>query len=411
MTRAAYWAAGLAVWTVTVAGSALGEAPLGLTLSEDGETLLEGRPFAGYGMQYHDCFRRRLRDPEDTSYRQGFETLADRGVPFARFMACGFWPNEMELYLEDKQAYFALLDDIVATAERTGVGLIPSLFWWVACVPDIVGEPVNRWGDPASETHAFMRRYTREVITRYRDSPAIYAWEFGNEYNLKASLPNALEALPWAVPERGTPAERGPEDALSFEDVTTAVQAFAEEARRHDPSRLLFSGHALPRPSEHHQHTEGTWERDSREEFIRHLIASNPAPIDTLTVHLYPEALTQRYFGREDVAFDDLLDACQEAAKRSGKPLFVGEFGAHDDEESGGRKLAREHNQALFDSLLRADVRLASYWVFDFAQQDARINVTPKNHRAYVLDLLENANGRLRERMEKAAAGEVAGEK
>jgi hypothetical protein len=49
--------------------------------------------------------------------------------------------------------------------------------------------------------------------------------------------------------------------------------------------------------------------------------------------------------------------------------------------------------------------------VFDFAQQDARINVTPKNHRAYVLDLLENANGRLRERMEKAAAGEAAGEK
>ena len=34
-----------------------------------------------------------------------------------------------------------------------------------------------------------MRRYTEEVVRRYKDSPAIWGWEFGNEYNLAADLP------------------------------------------------------------------------------------------------------------------------------------------------------------------------------------------------------------------------------
>ncbi len=58
-------------------------------------------------------------------------------------------------------------------------------------MPDLVGEPMDQWGNPESKVHEWMREYVREVVTRYRYSPAIWAWEMGNEFGLQASLPNA----------------------------------------------------------------------------------------------------------------------------------------------------------------------------------------------------------------------------
>ena len=59
-------------------------------------------------------------------------------------------------------------------------------------MPDLVGEPRNQWGNPQSKTRQFMRTYIREVVSRYVNSPAIWGWEFGNEYNLSLDTPDAL---------------------------------------------------------------------------------------------------------------------------------------------------------------------------------------------------------------------------
>ena len=82
---------------------------------------------------------------------------------------------------------------MVSIAEENGLGLLPSLFWLTATATDLVDEPRDQWGNPDSRTHAFMRGYVRDVVRRFADSPAIWGWEFGNEYNLDADLPNASE--------------------------------------------------------------------------------------------------------------------------------------------------------------------------------------------------------------------------
>jgi len=105
-------------------------------------------------------------------------------------------------------------------------------------VPDLVGEPVNRWGDTNSLTHKFMREYTGQVVARYVSSPAIWGWEFGNEFNLVADLPNAAQHRPPVVPQLGTPATRSAEDELSHKMIRTAFHAFAEEVRRLDSRRI-----------------------------------------------------------------------------------------------------------------------------------------------------------------------------
>ncbi|MFP4057822.1 MAG: cellulase family glycosylhydrolase [Candidatus Brocadiia bacterium] len=377
--------------------------PLGLCVGEGGTVLREGRPFRGMGVNYFDAFTRTLADPSDTSYRAGFAELARRGIPFARICGGGFWPADWRLYREEPERYFRLLDGVVRAAEAQGVGLIPSLFWHSATVPDLVGEPRDQWGNPHSRTHAFMRRYVAQVVARYRDSPALWGWEFGNEYNLAADLPNAARHRPPVVPRLGTPERRSARDDLSHEMIAVAFAAFAREVRKHDPHRLISTGNSLPRPSAWHQWREGTWEPDSPEQFARRLLGDNPDPVDVVSVHVYPGAAARR-FGR-GASLAELLEVAAGVAARAGKPLFVGEFGAWDRDRPGGAA-ERAAFRRVLAAVVEARVPLAALWVYDFDHQAESWNVAPGTPRAYQLEAVAEANRRLRE----PPAGETGGQ-
>ena len=124
---------------------------------------------------------------------------------------------------------------------------------------DVVGEPIGSWEIRRSRTVEYMREYTRLVVSRYRLSPAIWAWEFGNEYNLPADLPNAAEHRPPIVPTLGTPTRRGASDDLTHAQFRSALVEFTREVRRWDSGGLCsaempFRG--LPR---WHQMQEHGW--------------------------------------------------------------------------------------------------------------------------------------------------------
>src|SRR5205823_4748468 len=81
----------------------------GLSVARDGALLRNGVPYRGVGVNYTDAFLRPLRHPEDKSYRDDFRKLAANHIPFARITACGFWPSDYQLYLQDKENYFKVL--------------------------------------------------------------------------------------------------------------------------------------------------------------------------------------------------------------------------------------------------------------------------------------------------------------
>ena len=384
----------VSVGLLGVADASAADTKPALTINHDGVLFKDGTPYRAIGINYFSAFSRRLADANDTSYREGFAELSKRGIPFVRFMATGFWPNEMKLYQEDGEAYWTLMDDVVRAAEEHDLGLIPSLFWYKACIPDLVGEPLSQWGNPDSKTITFMRQYTEEMVTRYADSPAIWAWELGNEYSLALDLPNAADHRPWIHPNLGTPDSRSEADDLRHDMLVTALTEFAKAVRRFDETRPITSGNSLPRPSQHHMRTELSWTRDSREEFTGNLIDVNPDPIDLVSVHIYPFDHSDR-FGQAYTSYDELLDLCLKACKQAGKALFVGEFGAPDDEENGGKDLARRENLALLTAIERSGTPLAALWNFDLPSQESFINVTPTNHRSYLLDALGDANRRI----------------
>lgn len=350
----------------------------GLSIRADGVLLKEGTPYRGIGVNYFDAFARTLADHSDTSYEAGFQVLARNEIPFARFMCTGFWPAEMKLYFENKAEYFRLLDGVVQAAQKHGVGLIPSLFWYIPTVPDLVHEPCDQWGNPNSKTHEFMRTYTRDVVTRYLDSPAIWGWEFGNEFDLSADLPNAKEHLPPVVPKLGTAQTRSERDILTHEMVRTAFREFAKEVRKIDRTRMICTGNSIPRPSAWHQIREGTWTKDSPEQYAQVLTEDNSDPVDTITVHLYePEA-------------DRLAEAMQTARKLK-KPLFVGEFGVQGADAETSRQF-----QSLLRNIEEAQVPLAALWVFDY-QGQSEWTVRPDHSRSYQLAAITAANKRIRQ--------------
>jgi hypothetical protein len=364
-----------------------------VTVGEGGVLLKDGMPYRGIGVNYFDAFSRTLENPGDTSYRKGFEELAKRGIPFVRFMACGFWPADWKPYFSGKEDYFKRMDGVVRAAEEYGVGLIPSLCWHYPTIPDLVGESCNQWGNPDSKTIAFMEQYVREVVSRYVDSPAVWAWELGNEYSLAADLPNAAEHRPYVAPLMGTAPSRSEADEITHDMVVSALAEFAKEVRALDKARPITTGNSLPRPAAHHMRTERSWTHDSREEFAANLLAVTPDPVNMASIHLY--AFDQKRFDQESAPYAEILSLCVKAAASVGKAVFVGEFGAPDGPEDGGPEKARADALAILDAIEQSKVPLAALWVFDFASQNSTCNVTPTNQRAYLLDAVAEANRRV----------------
>lgn len=364
-----------------------------LRVTASGGVLLDGRPFRGAGVNYFDAFSRRLKNPEDTSYRDGFARLTEYKTPFVRFMCGGFYAKDWERYLNDRDGYFAVLDDVVKSAAENGIGLIPSLFWWHPGVPDLVKEPLDQLGNPESKTIAFIRRYTEDVVKRYRDNPAIWAWEFGNEYNLSADIPGGINHLPPVVPSLGTPDTRTERDVVTTAMMLVAMNAFAETARRLDPYRPITSGHALPRPSQFHQRTEGAWTPDTAEEYGQELLFVHPAPFDLISIHIYPGK--SPFFGLAACPYEKILAVVTDAANTAGKAVFAGEFGAGDTEKEAGPEAARSEFDSLLKAIENSKVALAALWVYDFSWQNDSYNITPENRRAYQLEALRGLNERL----------------
>lgn len=367
----------------------------GLRVDENGTIRHHGQPIRAFGVNYMSAFTRCLENPADQSYQEGFQALARHHIPFARLNFGGFYPVDWHLYQEDPDRYFSLLDGVVRAAESAGIGLVPSLFWWSACIPDLMKEPRNQWGNPASKTHAFMRTYTEQVVSRYLDSPAIWAWEFGNEYSLAADLPNAAENRPATPVSRGCPAERSAADDVTSDMINTAVSEFARAVRKIDAHRPITSGHSLPRPSAHHQRVDGNWTQDSVEDFRDNLTYMTPDPADLMSIHVYPHAREHR-FGETTVDYARILGTSVVAARDAGKGLFLGEFGPPPDNEAPWTvATAKEEGLSLLRAVEESAVQLAAFWVFDFPWQEKSMNVSPDNHRAHYLYALEAANRRV----------------
>jgi hypothetical protein len=367
-----------------------GAAPRGLSI-QNGVFYHEGRPVRAIGANYMSLFSRILENPNDESSLRGLEQLSKAGIPFVRFMACGFWPVDWELYLKDPDRYFRQLDKVVQTAEKQHVGLIPSLFWNFPAIPDLAAEPMDQFANPGSKTSDLVRKYTGQVVTRYKDSPAVWGWEFCNEFNLQVDLPNAAEHRPAVWPALKTAGTRSERDDLTSAHMAAVFELFVKAVRAIDDHRPVFTGNAIPRGNAWHNTVEKSWAADSPEQFRQILLRDNPDSFGTLCVHIYPDKDNSYPGGYKTI--NGLIQAIQEVARDTKRPLFIGEFGAAmpaGDKEAVGKFLEILH------AVETCQVPLAAFWVFDFPPQEKDYNVSFTNDRAFLMEQIDQANRKMR---------------
>jgi hypothetical protein len=374
-----------------------------LTVSPEGVLLKDGMPYRGIGANLHDAFLRHWEHPGDLTYDRDFATLEAEGIPFARIFATYFEPDAMMEYVNHREDYLAKLDGVVASAEKHHVGLIMSLFWWSATVPDLVHEPRSAWGDPDSKTIAFMREYTRTIVSRYKDSATVWAWEFGNEYSLDADLPNAADWRPHINTYFGWPEKRTKADDLTTSMILVAFTEFGKVVREIDPDRAITTGNACPRIMADLQRRTLQWGNpDTRAKFRANLALVNPDPFDTLAIHLYRGDLAGR-FGLSQATYGDVLAEAMKVSASEKKPLLALEFGSalgHDGLNTPDA--VRKDFEVKLKAIVDSRVPLAAFWGVSSSVSYASNEYTVSREKGlgYMFDAIKAATAEIATQLE-----------
>ncbi|MFA6242786.1 MAG: cellulase family glycosylhydrolase [Candidatus Hydrogenedentales bacterium] len=380
-----------------------------LSVNADGVLLKDGHKYRAFGVNDYYVFLAHLLHPTVRDYEQRFADLSDHGIPFVRFNVSGWSPYDFSLYVTNKDTFFSRLDDVVRCAEQEGIGLIPSLNWSYWTIPDTVHEHISAYGDSNSETIAFLRQYVRDIVTRYKNSPAIWAWEFGNEYNLPADLSclsNWQDVLPPTHTSLGMPATRTIEDIPSTADLLVAFQAFESVVHEIDPLALITTGNSIPRTFAEDLRAGNAWGNlDTIEDYRANLLLTNPTGYELVSIHLYPlevQAPVYRFESGHLTTYDEIASVTINTCRNAGKALFIGEYGAApEDIAEGTAEAAAEHLNAMLDAFTTRKVSLAAYWVYGWYAGDpnpeqANRIATFENERSWILDRIAAENREIR---------------
>jgi len=300
-----------------------------------------------------------------------------------RFNCGGYGREYISDYFAQKTAYVNLLREIAEYAETLEIGLIPSFFWLYHAVPDYYDEPLRSWGNANSETVAFLQDYTKEIATALKDYKAIFAWEFGNEFNLSCDLPNAAENVP-ALPANSKREKRTEEDFLSAVDVQFALTEFSKTISSiDDTGRMITSGNATLRPSQYNQLHHNTWAQDSVLEYKKITATFAPDGVDAVCEHVY--FTSQKTFGQE-LTLAEYLQYATANAKALNKAYFVGEWG-------GGSSEDRNYYSEIGNAFVDAGVQLALLWNFNAVEGSVEYSFSANTTRGeMLLEVIEEMN-------------------
>ena len=359
-----------------------------------------------FGVNWYDAFSRYMENCSDRSFVTGFDYLAAHNIPVARIHVRGHGPAGWKLYFEDKEEYYRRMDDFIAVAEQKKTGLLIDLLGGVDPIGDIVNEavkagylipgidfrppsPLNRdiynlptyaeyrtdLGREDSGSNAFIAYFTKEFVTRYKNSPAVWGWEFANEANNTVDLPNINHFRPQPSPslgyllsrdDTGVPAWTSADD-ITREHIRVAKTEFARSVRAADSWRFICSGDSRPRPSAYNNWKYHNWGVDTKAEIVQVLPMDNPAPVDTTSLHIYQ--MTEPYFADGPVSielvtgdYEAFLAFFKNASDNIRRPMIIGEWGAPGDGTTQDEKTTYHR---FLKALVDTEVQLSLLWNFD----------------------------------------------
>lgn len=381
-----------------------------------------------FGVNYYDAFSRYMENVTNRSFVAGFDYLEAHDIPVARIFLNGYGPVGWSLYFSDKAEYYRRLDDFIAQAEQHGIGLLMDLFGGVNQIGELVNDavtagyltpgvdftspsPLNRdiYGVATyaeyrtalsrqdSGSNAFITYFTRELLARYKNSPAVWGWEFANEANNAVDLPNIQNFRPQSNPALGYFLQRDDssvpawtsKDDITRDELKVAKIVFARSVRTVDSWRFISSGDSRPRQSAYHNWKDHSWTVDTKAEIAQVIPMDSPAPMNTVSFHIYQP--TDPYFSDDPVSlapvtgdYQAFLAFFKSQCDLLGQPMFIGEWGAAGDGTTEAEKTTfNRFMQAVIDT----GIQLSFLWDFDNRNigQTNDFRVNPGTDKEYQL--------------------------
>ena len=373
---------------------------------EDGVIMLEGKPFYGFGVNYFGAFSHYedgyLPDPQ--TFKDGFAGMAEHNIPFVR-MALGYYSSFYERYDEDPRGTLDKIREVLDAAEAEHVGVILSLFWHDAALPQHVGEKRADMGEENSRTLAYAVEFTTAIVKEFAGHRALWGWEVGNEYNLDADLCD--RSLQGFLPAGFTFDNPSGRDYFTSDEAAVFFETVAATIRKYDGYRMITNGCSEMRTSAWHMHKSTTrlrdnhlwdinWTQDTRAEFEKAVALYTPDSVDTVSFHFQSGSsgaqepsytLSYPVFSNEDaLTVPEFLEAYVKAAKADGKALYLGEFGDFRDMESA--EDCPEMFRTLCGWISDAGIQISSLWQFQ--------DYTDSGVSGQKLDILAELNAELK---------------
>jgi len=351
-----------------------------------------GKAFTGLGINHYSLALNSLVDMGVGGIASTYADLRDIkqtwGLPFVR-VSFGWYSQSSwyDYYHQQKATYFAKIDELVANAEALGVGLIPALFWnlkgFCDMTYDVYGtySPMSQLGNKSSNAWILASTFITEVVSRYKDSPAIWAWGLGNEivnadgpeYH-SSWAPDGSKAawLNWGTrPGGGTYLAT---DKMTMAQWRDFSRNCIELINSLDPYGRFISGSSPIGNS--FAVTAQTTDSLGADNLAKWNSAANGLPwviyreqnFDTVCNHIYPHLVSNgMFFSDGGKTHGELIALTKGWADAYGKPFFLEEFGStyHGDPvDQTSVDLATEaaNFQAALDAIRTNNVQLGAAW-------------------------------------------------
>lgn len=293
-----------------------------------------------------------------TTQARVHQTLADiaaRNLGIIRFLVTGYRTKSFANgFVNNQAAFLSQMDMIVTEAENAGCLLIPSLFFSPALIPPYVSENLRQYGVTGSATQTTMATVVSVIVNRYKNSPAIAAWEFMNESDIRTtnppSVPNYSTDTSMNQPASWTTADGW--DNNTARDATTYFNSIVKAA---DPLRMTMSGHMGWRSTQDVK-TNGILS------FLNNRLLDDRT--DTIGFHAYSGVGFYGVGGNSYLGMSSFLKTLIAHGRGNNKPVVIGEFGTPANGAYDGVTGGANCMKYITDYILDAEPDLAMAWAY-----------------------------------------------
>jgi hypothetical protein len=378
--------------------------PLGLHASGT-QFLLGDTPVRGIGINH---FSLALRETYDfgilnTGLDADLKAISCYGFKFVR-AAFGWYDHTTWLnqYKKNKSAFYDSLDRVIDKCEQYGIGLIANLCWGVRGFTDMTYDVYGVTDGPSklaykdSNAYAMMEAYIAEFVGRYKNRPAIWAWEFGNEES--SSIGNEFYAT-WKLDGTGTDgsgialpgvcnwgtkpdgASYAVTDKMSQAEYARYTAYVNELFAKYDPhARIVISGNAMGNSFAVNARNHNSlmsdafsqWDGCPDTEYLPWSVYRDRA-YPVICQHIYPVAAKagdNQFFSDGDLTYTQHIAYAKAWADRVGKPMILEEwgttqYGSSADPMSVNATTEAENFYEALDAIVANNIQLSCLWNWD----------------------------------------------